>query len=389
MRKLLILATIGFCAFSAQANAYDTLAKNALLIDVQTGSILFEKNADTPMPPASMSKLMTAYMIFDALKQGKITMDTEFYTSENAWRKGGAKSGSSTMFLNINQPVKVHDLLRGIIVQSGNDACIVAAENLAGSEEAFAEMMNEKAKELGLKTATFKNATGLPDPEHRMSPKDLAKLAKALIETFPEYYPIYSEKSFKFNGINQGNRNPLLYTMPNADGLKTGHTSEAGYGLTASAKTADGRRLVMVINGLQSMKDRTSEAQKLMNWGLMGFENKKLVEKGSVVETIPVWLGKEATVEAVAAKDFLTTVQKGQKPSKKMTVAYDSPVEAPIQKGQKIGTLTIEDSFEPVVIDLVAKEGVERVGLFGKIKHIALSIFAKNEQETTTEKADE
>lgn len=389
MRKLLILATIGFCAFSAQANAYDTLAKNALLIDVQTGSILFEKNADTPMPPASMSKLMTAYMIFDALKQGKITMDTEFYTSENAWRKGGAKSGSSTMFLNINQPVKVHDLLRGIIVQSGNDACIVAAENLAGSEEAFAEMMNEKAKELGLKTATFKNATGLPDPEHRMSPKDLAKLAKALIETFPEYYPIYSEKSFKFNGINQGNRNPLLYTMPNADGLKTGHTSEAGYGLTASAKTADGRRLVMVINGLQSMKDRTSEAQKLMNWGLMGFENKKLVEKGSVVETIPVWLGKEATVEAVAAKDFLTTVQKGQKPSKKMTVAYDSPVEAPIQKGQKIGTLTIEDSFEPVVIDLVAKEGVERVGLFGKIKHIALSIFAKNEQESTTEKADE
>ncbi len=369
MRKIILLsATVALCAVSFSANAFETLAKNALLIDAQTGTVLFEKEADAPMPPASMSKLMTAYMIFDALKQGKITMDTEFITSENAWRKGGAKSGSSTMFLNINEKVKVHDLLRGIIVQSGNDACIVAAENLAGTEEAFADLMTKKAKELGLKTATFKNATGLPDPEHKMSPKDLAKLAQILIETFPEYYPIYSEKSFTHNGIKQGNRNPLLYTMLNADGLKTGHTSESGFGLTASAKDATGRRLIMVLNGLSSMKDRTSESQKLMNWGFMSFENKTLVAKNAVAAEIPVWLGTQKTVEAVAAKEYVATLSKGSGSEPKITVSYDSPIEAPVQKGQKIGVLTIDNQGKKETVDLIAKESVERVGYFGKLK---------------------
>ncbi len=378
MRKIFLLsATFAMCAASFSANAFETLAKQALLIDAQTGAVLFEKEADAPMPPASMSKLMTAYMIFDALKQGKITMDTEFVTSENAWRKGGAKSGSSTMFLNINEKVKVHDLLRGIIVQSGNDACIVAAENLAGTEEAFADLMTKKAKELGLKTATFKNATGLPDPEHKMSPKDLAKLAQILIETFPEYYPIYSEKSFTHNGIKQGNRNPLLYTMTNADGLKTGHTSESGFGLTASAKDINGRRLIMVLNGLSSMKDRTSESQKLMNWGFMSFENKTLVAKNTVAAEIPVWLGTQKTVDAVTAADYVATLAKGSTNEPKITVSYDSPVEAPVQKGQKLGTITVDNQGTKTTVDLIAKENVDRVGYFGKLKTLFLSLIGQ------------
>lgn len=378
MRKIILLsATIILSAVSFSANAFETLAKHALLVETETGTVLFEKEADVPMPPASMSKLMTAYMIFDALKQGKITMDTEFITSENAWRKGGAKSGSSTMFLNINEKVKVHDLLRGIIVQSGNDACIVAAENLAGTEEAFADLMTKKAKELGLKTATFKNATGLPDPEHKMSAKDLAKLAQILIETFPEYYPIYSEKSFTHNGIKQGNRNPLLYTMPNADGLKTGHTSESGYGLTASATGADGRRLIMVLNGLESMKDRTGESQKLMNWGFMSFENKTLVAKNAVAAEIPVWLGTQKTVEAVTAKEYIATLAKGSSDEPKITVSYNSPIEAPVQKGQKLGTLTVDNQGKKEAIDLIAKESVERIGYFGKIKTLFLSLIGR------------
>ena len=377
MNKLSILASIGLCAFSMSGYAFETLAKHALLMDANTGYVLFEKDADKPMPPASMSKLMTAYMIFDALENGKITLDTEFIVSENAWRKGGAKSGSSTMFLNIDQRVKVRDLLRGIIVQSGNDACITVAENMAGSEEAFAEMMTEKATELGLKNSSFKNATGLPANGHAMSAKDLAKLAKILINEFPDYYPIYSEKSFKFNNIEQGNRNPLLYSLPGADGLKTGHTSEAGYGLTASAKTPDGRRLIMVINGLKTMKDRTSESKKIMNWGIMSFENKEIVTKGQIIEEIPVWLGVDKTVQAVSAQSYTMTTPKGRKAQPKMTLSYDTPVQAPVKEGQKIGELKIETDESVKRINLIASKSIEKVGYWGKMKHILTSLFSK------------
>ena len=377
MNKLSILAGIGLCAFSISGYAFETLAKHALLMDANTGYVLFEKDADKPMPPASMSKLMTAYMIFEALENKKITLDTEFIVSENAWRKGGAKSGSSTMFLNIDQQVKVRDLLRGIIVQSGNDACIVVAENMAGSEEAFAEMMTEKAAELGLKNSSFKNATGLPSEGHAMSAKDLAKLAKILINEFPDYYPIYSEKSFKFNNIEQGNRNPLLYSLPGADGLKTGHTNEAGYGLTASAKTPDGRRLIMVVNGLKSMKDRTTESKKIMNWGIMSFENKEIITKGQVVEDIPVWLGVEQSVQAVSAQSYTMTMPKGRKAEPKMTLSYDTPVQAPVKEGQKIGELKIETEDGVKRINLIASKTVEKVGYWGKMKHILTTLLSK------------
>ena len=312
MRYILIL-TICLMATTSSFATFDTKAKYALLIDADTGYIMYDKKSDIAMPPASMSKLMTAYMIFDALKSGKITEDDEFVVSENAWRKGGAKSGSSTMFLNPKQKVKVRDLLRGIIVQSGNDACIVAAEGLSGSEEAFADQMNHKAKELGLKDSTFYNATGLPQPGHVMSARDLAVLARALMRDFPEYYSIYSQKEFKYNGIKQGNRNPLLYTMDGADGLKTGHTEASGYGLTGSVKTRDGRRLIMVVNGLKSMNDRSSESQKLVGYGLANFENLLLYKKGAVLETIPVWYGQSETVEAVVPEDMLITLPRGQK----------------------------------------------------------------------------
>ncbi len=375
MKKLLFLSGISLFVLASQAEAYETLAKNALLMDAETGFVIYEKEADAPMPPASMSKLMTAYMVFDALKNGKITLENEFITSENAWKKGGAKSGSSTMFLNPNERVKVKDLLRGIIVQSGNDACIVVAENMAGTEEAFAELMNEKAKEIGLKNSSFRNATGLPDDNHKMSAKDLAKLAQILINKFPEYYSIYSEKSFTYNGIKQGNRNPLLYTMDGADGLKTGHTEASGYGLTGSAKTPDGRRLIMVLNGMQSMNERREESQKLMNWGAIGFENTTLIKKNQNIEQIPVWLGTQPTIQAVAATDFKVTTQKGRKASPEMKIIYNSPIEAPIQKGQKLGTLIISTGTGNRSVELIAAENVAKVGYFGKIKHIISSLF--------------
>lgn len=377
MKKSLFLSTAGlsFTFFALSAQAYDAVATNALLMDASTGYVMFEKEADIPMPPASMSKLMTAYMVFENLKTGKITLEDEFTVSENAWKKGGAKSGGSTMFLSPFEKVKVKDLLRGIIVQSGNDACIVVAENLAGTEEAFATIMTQKAKELGLKNATFKNATGLPDPEHKMSAKDLARLAQALIRDFPEYYSIYSEKSFSYNGITQGNRNPLLYTIAGADGLKTGHTEVSGYGLTGSVKGPDGRRLIMVINGLKSMRERQNEAQKLMNWGLIGFENITLIKKDQPIEKIPVWLGQQESVEAIAADSFVITIPKGTKTANDVLVTYDTPIVAPIQKGQKLGKILIKSEMGSKSVDLIAAQSVEKVGYFGKLKQIIFSLF--------------
>ena len=353
----------------AAAESIDTAASHAFLMDADTGFVMLNKNAEEPMPPASMSKLMTAYMIFDALKKGEYTLDSEFVVSDNAWKKGGAKTGSSTMFLNPNQRVKLRDLLRGIIVQSGNDACIVAAENMAGTEEAFANLMTKKGQQLGLKNAVFKNATGLPDPEHLISAHDLARLAKRLIQDFPEYYPIYSEKEFTYNKIKQGNRNPLLYSMPGVDGLKTGHTSKSGFGLTGSMKTYDGRRLIMVINGLKSMDERAQESKKIMSWGISAFENLEILTPEKTIVDVPVWLGVEKTVAAVPEKKLIATAARGETPNIKSVVKYNTPVVAPISKGQKLGTITtyLEDGNKTET-DLIAAAPVSRVGFLGKIK---------------------
>ena len=379
MNKYIVMGLLaGTILTGFSAEAFETKAKYALLMDSDTGYVMLNKDADVAMPPASMSKLMTVYLIFERLKSGKLTMESEFTVSENAWRKGGVKSGSSTMFLNPNEKVKVKDLIRGIVIQSGNDACIVAAEGIAGSEEAFADLMNRKAKELGLKNSSFKNATGLPETGHEMSSFDLAKLARALIRNFPEYYPIYSEKEFKYNGIKQGNRNPLLYEVPGADGLKTGHTSVSGFGLTGSVKTPDGRRLIMVINGLKSMAERRQESKSLVDWGIGSFENVTMYRRGNVVDKIPVWLGVQKEVAVTVSGDLSVTVPKGEVPDVKAEIRYNTPVAAPIKNGQKLGTVVVRGPDNQVkTADLIALSDVAKVGYFGKLKAVISSWMGK------------
>lgn len=380
-RKFLLSATTCLVCAASVAGAIETKAKNAVLMDFETGEFFYEKNADDPMPPASMSKLMTAYLIFERLKDGRLSPDDVFIVSENAWRKGGAKTGSSTMFLKDKQRVKVKDLLRGIIVQSGNDACIVAAENIAGSEAEFAELANQKAKELGLKNSHFANATGWPNPDHKMSAKDLAVLAHHIIRDFPEYYSIYSEQSFTFNGIRQENRNPLLMLMPGiADGIKTGHTSVSGFGLTGSAKK-NGRRLIMVVNGLKTMKERGDESLRLMNWGFREFSNYAVLKENVKVVSVPVWLGETKSVSAVPAKGLTLTLPKGRQKDIVAHLKYKTPLKPPVKKGQEIASLVLSaPEHADTVIPLYAERDVKRLGYFGRlketVKHVLFSFGA-------------
>ena len=362
----LSVLTLAATTAAVQAQAIETKAKNALLMDYDTGEYLYEKNAFTAVPPASMSKLMTIYILFSKIKDGSLSLEDSFTVSENAWRKGGAASGSSTMFLPIGAKVTVENLIKGILIQSGNDACIVVAENLAGSEEDFAVKMNEKAAELGLKHSHFENSTGLPSPDHKMSSEDLAILARALIHDFPEFYPIFSQKTFTYNNIVQGNRNPLLYTMQDADGLKTGHTDEAGYCLTASAKRG-GRRLIEVMSGMSSNRERSEEAERLMSWGFREFNNFKILNKGQAVAEAKVWYGKDKTVKLTVADDVLKTVHRSQQDNVKVAAEFDEPVKAPIKAGQEIGTIKIEiDGQAPLNVPLVAANDVAETGMLGK-----------------------
>lgn len=373
----IIFSGMLFGAVSAQA--IETKAKNLILIDYETGQTLTAKDAQRMIPPASMSKLMTIYMVFEKIKDGSLSLDDTFTVSENAWRKGGAASGSSTMFLSIGEKVRVEDLIKGMIIQSGNDACIVAAENLAGSEEDFAEEMNKKARALGLNNSSFVNATGWPHPDQRMSVEDLAKLARRLISEFPEYYHIFAEKNFTHNNIKQGNRNPLLYSMPYADGLKTGHTEEAGFCLVGSAKK-DNRRLISVMSGLKSNKERSEEAEKIMNWGFREFDNYTMLTEGQKIADIPVWFGKDNTVGLVVGEKVRNTLQKSKINKVKMTAIYDKPVQAPIKKGDRLGVIKIEIPGQPQAeIPLLADKDVEKLGFFGKVaENFRYLLFGKN-----------
>ena len=371
---VLCAVLVAFLLDVAPAKAIETLAKQVVLMDAETGTILFDKDADVPMPPASMSKLMTVFMVFERLRDGRLSLDDTFRISENAWRKGGTKSGSSTMFLVPGKRARIEDLIRGIIVQSGNDACIVIAEGISGSEEAFAGEMTERAKQLGLTSSTFKNSTGWPHPEHRMSPKDLALLAKHTIEQFPEYYHYYSERSFVYNGIKQNNRNPLIYKEMGADGLKTGYTQESGYGLTGSATRGD-RRLILVVNGLSSKKERAREPERLLEWGFREFGNYALLGAGEVVEEAQVWLGKKATVQLIIENELKLTLHKKSRREMKVAVNYQGPIPAPVKKGDVLATLSISAPGEKTIdIPLVAAVDVEQLGLMGRLvaafKHI-------------------
>jgi len=327
-------------AFPAAAQRFETKARHALLMDAETQTALFQKAADERTPPASMAKLMTVLVVFEALKSGQLSLDDEFVVSENAWRNGGANSGGSTMFAKVGSSVKLSDLLRGIIVQSGNDACITVAEGMAGTESAFAAMMNAEGRKLKLENSHFTNATGLPDPDEYVTARDLAVIARHIIYDFPEYYPIFSEKDFTWNKIRQRNRNPLLAMNIGADGLKTGYTDASGYGLVGSA-VQDGQRLITVMNGMSSEKERAEEARKLMDWGFRAFEKVTLFGKDEVVAEASVFGGDRATVPLVGKGEVDMFVPRGSRDLIKGRVVYQGPVAAPIDAGQPIGSLQI------------------------------------------------
>jgi D-alanyl-D-alanine carboxypeptidase (penicillin-binding protein 5/6) len=338
----------------------DTAAPYAIIIDYNTGATLLDKDADEPMTPSSMTKLMTAYIVYGMLKAGRLKLDQELPVSERAWRMGGSK-----MFVQIGTQVKVEDLIRGMIVQSGNDACIVLAEGIAGSEEQFVELMNAKARELGLTHSTFRNTTGWPDPNHQMSARDIAMLARRLIQDYPEFYRYDSEKSFRYNNIEQENRNPLVQKGL-ADGLKTGHTDEAGYGLVASA-IRGGRRVILVLNGLTSMHQRGEESERLLEWAFREFEDVTLFTAGDVVEQAPVWLGAAPVVPLVGGRDLAVTMPRGWRNKARVTLAYETPIRAPVLRGTTLGRLTISgDGVPDMSIPLLAGADVPRLGLPGR-----------------------
>ncbi|PIW28606.1 MAG: D-alanyl-D-alanine carboxypeptidase [Rhodospirillales bacterium CG15_BIG_FIL_POST_REV_8_21_14_020_66_15] len=371
----LLLAGALFAGAQPAAASMETIAREAILMDAQTGAVLFEKEPDSLMPPASMSKLMTVYMVFQRLKEGSLSLDEEFVVSENAWRKGNWASGGSTMFLEPGQRVRVEDLLQGIIVQSGNDACVVAAEALAGSEDAFAELMTEKGREIGLTHSTFRNASGWPHPEHRMTARDLATLARRTIRDFPEFYHYYAERKFTYNGHTQYNRNELLGKGLGVDGLKTGHTENAGYGLTASAERRD-RRLILVVNGLPSKKARREEPQRLLEWGFREFKNYALFKTGEEVAKVGVWLGEKAEVPLIVKDEMVLTLPRKERAGMKATAEFQTPVPAPVKAGDRLGTLTLSfPEREAIQVPLVAGDGAERLGLFGRVMSALRSII--------------
>ena len=356
------ILAVAMCFAATTASGMETTAKQAYILDLQTGAVLLDKDSTTPSQPASLSKLMTLYMIFEQLKRGQVSLDDKFVVSRKAWRMGGSK-----MFVEVDKQVRVEDLVRGIVVQSGNDACIVVAEALSGSESAFADAMNRKAREIGLTDSHLVNSTGWPADNHVMSPRDLAVLSKRIIEEFPEYYPYFAEKTFRYNKIKQGNRNPLLYRDTGADGLKTGHTRAAGYGLVASA-IRDGRRVVMVLTGLPSARKRSFEARRLLDWAYQSFRNYDLFESGAVVEKADVWLGKEDTVPLVTERDIRISLPRASRRGLKAKVVYEGPVPAPIVKGSKIARLVLTaPDFETMEVPLLAGADVARVGIFGRL----------------------
>ena len=369
---IVVSLTLGTTVFPAIASDFETKAEYAYLLDYNSDTVLLDKNGEEPMGPSSMTKLMTIYLVFDHLKRGEITLDTKFPISEKAWRKGGSK-----MYVKEGDDARVEDLIRGIIIQSGNDACIVVAEGLAGSEAAFAEDMNFMAKELGMTGSHFKNATGWPDPDHYMTAHDLAILTKRLIDDFPEYYFYFAEKEFTYSKITQPNRNRLLWRNIGADGLKTGHTEDAGYGITASA-VQDGRRMIVVVNGLESEKARIAEAERLMRHGFRDFNLVELYKPGATIEHANVWFGNEPKVPLVINQTIAYPINRriSKKSDLALSITYDSPVSAPVVQGDKLGELTItKDGEIDKVVPLYAGKSVDKLSFFGRMKAIPIQYF--------------
>ncbi len=355
----LLFATLPMARPVLAQDGYDSKARQAILIDARTGRVLFQKGADEAVPPASMSKLMTMIMVFEAIKAGKLSLDQEILISQDAWKRGGASSGGSTMYAELNSKVRLDDLIKGVIVQSANDACIAIAEVMAGSEPSFAQQMTDRAKELGATNATFRNATGLPDPEHRMSVRDLSTMARHVINDFPEYYKYYSIPEFTWNKIKQANRNPLLKDYPGADGMKTGYTREAGYGLIGSA-VRDGRRLIMVIAGLKSINERKQEAQSLLDWGFKQFRAVEVYAKGDRVGSAHVWGGASRSAELITSELVRVALSAEEQDIAEMKLAYQGPLMAPVAAGTRVGSVRfIVDGLTVADVPVETAEAIE------------------------------
>lgn len=333
---LLFLAAIG----PARAQLFETRAKEAFLMDGATGTVLFAKHENDLVPPASLAKLMTIEVMFHAIKTGRLSLNDTFQVSENAWRTGGAVSGTSTMFAKLHSSIRVEDLIQGIVVQSANDACIVVAEGMAGSEQNFAQMMTRRARELGLQKSVFDNATGLPDPKSRVTMHELALLARHIHDTYPDLYHYFGEEAFTWNGIRQRNRNPLIGLGIGADGLKTGYTEDSGYGIVASAEN-DGRRLYLAMSGMASDRERAEESRKMLEWGLRAFEKKSLFAEGEVVGEASVYGGMTSALplRAKGPVDIFVPLTNPERLSAR--IIYHWPVKAPVEEGTEVGTLKV------------------------------------------------
>jgi len=336
----LALAMVLAVAGPAQAQLFETKAKEAYMIDADTGSILFSKDADNPIPPASLAKLMTLEVAFNAIKSGRYTLDDTFAVSENAWRNGGAKSGGSTMFAALKSTIRLEDLIKGIAVQSANDGCIVVAEGMAGTEENFAQLMTERARELGLNKSVFKNSTGLPADGQVVTAHELVDLSMHLWREYPEFYKYFAEKDFTWNKITQRNRNPLLTMDIGADGLKTGYTEESGYAIVGSI-SRDGRRIFAALSGLSSDRERSEEARKLLDWGMRSFKKTELFADGDVVADAGVYGGAKSTVPLKAKGPISVLVPLTNRDRLTARVVYDGPIMAPVEEGTQIGTLRV------------------------------------------------
>ncbi len=339
-------------------------AKQAILVDDQTGTVLLQKQADTPMHPSSMTKIMTAYLVLKKIKEGIIQPDTLLTVGKEGWRAEG-----SSMFLNVNDQVSVLDLLKGVIIQSGNDASIVLAQGLSGSEPVFASEMTQVAHEMGAVHTCFKNAPGLPHPEHLTTARDLIMIAQHAIHDHPEYYSLYSEKSFTYGGITQGNRNPLLYKNMGCDGIKTGHSEIAGYGMVASCVN-QGQRFLLVINGLPSMQARADEATRIMTWAMNMFCHETVFKAQQLIDQIPVWYGHENLLPLTVEKDVVVTLPCSRRKDLKVKITYEAPIAAPIQRGTVVGKVTVISPAlpNPVEFPLVAAITIEKAGFFKRLQ---------------------
>jgi len=359
---LLVLALGALVSGHPALAAFETGATHVFIQDFDTGAVLYDKAGEERIPTASMSKMMTAYVVFDQLKQGKLKLDDELTVSENAWRTGGSK-----MFVVLGAKIKVEDLIRGMVIQSGNDACVTLAEGIAGSTDSFIRMMNEMAPKIGLKDSHFASVDGLPDPDHYMTARDLATLGEHLIKDLPEYYHYFSEIDFTYHGIKQGNRNPLLYKNSGADGIKTGHTDEAGFGLTVSVKRGD-RHIIMVATGLKSMKGRSQEAEAIVDFAFREFQNYPIVKQGDELDQADVWLGEKTKVPLVATQDLVVTLPRTARKDMKVTVSYDGPLQAPIAAGTVVGTLTVTaPDMQPQTVPVATAGDVPVLGRMGRM----------------------